>query len=85
MNNVQILLLIVLSLTTIFLTIISIQLIIVLNKLQKTLTEVNKIIAGFESVGVGLQHGIGEVTGFINGFKTIMKIVDISSKKKNDK
>lgn len=85
MDTTQILLLIILSLSTIFLTIIGVQLIIVLKELKTTLQSVNKIVKGFDSLGVGLQHGVGEVTGFINGFKTIMKIVDLWGKKKNDK
>ncbi|MFA9289212.1 MAG: hypothetical protein ACEQSA_05030 [Weeksellaceae bacterium] len=85
MDTTQVLLLIILSLSTIFLTVIGIQLIIVLKELKTTLQSVNKIVKGFDTLGVGLQHGVGEVTGFINGFKTIMKIVDLWGKKKNDK
>ncbi len=85
MDTIQILLIIVLSITTIFLTVVGIQLVIVLISLRKTLDNVNKIIAGFDTIGIGLQHGLGEATGFINGFKTITKIVDIYvNKKKNE-
>ncbi|MBP7967583.1 hypothetical protein KAZ66_04925 [Candidatus Woesebacteria bacterium] len=85
MDTIQILLLIVLSISTIFLTVVGIQLVLVLIELKKTLTSVNKIVKGFDSIGVGLQHGLGEATGFINGFKTIMKIVDLyNNRKKNE-
>lgn len=85
MDTIQILLLIVLSISTIFLTVVGIQLVLVLIELKKALTSINKIIKGFDSIGVGLQHGIGEATGFINGFKTIMKIVDLyNNRKKNE-
>ena len=83
MDTVQILLLVVLSLSTIFLTVVGIQLVIVLSELRKTLKNVNKIVQGFDAVGTGLQHGIGEVVGFVNGFKTIMKVIDVT-RKKND-
>lgn len=83
MDTVQILLLIVLSLSTIFLTVVGIQLVIVLVEFRKTLKNVNKVIQGFDTVGTGLQHGIGEIVGFMNGFKTIMKVIDIT-RKKND-
>lgn len=85
MDTIQILLLIVLSISTIFLTIVGVQLVLVLLELKKALTSINKIIKGFDSIGVGLQHGLGEATGFINGFKTIMKIVDLyNNRKKNE-
>ena len=83
MDTIQILLLVVLSLSTIFLTVVGIQLVIVLREMSQALKNVNKIIQGFDTVGTGLNHGIGEVVGFINGFKTILKVVDIT-RKKND-
>ena len=83
MDTIQILLIIVLSISTLFLTIVGIQLVLVLTSLKKTLDNANKIISDFDAIGEGLRHGIGEATGFINGFKTILKIVDLY-KKKND-
>jgi len=85
MDTIQILLLIVLVISTIFLTVVGIQLTLVLFELRKTLSNVNKIIKGFDSIGVGLQHGIGEATGFINGFKTVLKVIDLYKSAKNDK
>ncbi len=84
MDAIQILLLIVLSLSTIFLIIVGIQLVIVLKELRTTLTNVNKIIQGFDALGIGLNHGLGEVVGFMNGFKTIMKVIDLTTRKKHD-
>jgi len=85
MDTIQILLLIVLVISTIFLTVVGIQLTLVLFELRKTLNNVNKIIKGFDNIGVGLQHGIGEATGFINGFKTLLKVIDLYKTAKNDK
>lgn len=70
-------LIIILVISTIFLTIVGFQLALVLFQLQKALKGINKIIKGFDVIGVGLQHGLGEATGFINGFKTILKVVDL--------
>lgn len=85
MDTIQIMLLIVLSLTTILLTVVGIQLIFVLSEARKALKNVNKIIQGLDAAGIGLQHGLGEIAGFVNGFKSIMKIVDIiSHQKKNE-
>ncbi len=81
MDTIQILLIIVLSISTVFLTVVGIQLVIVLKAFKKTLDNVNKVVNGFDAIGVGLKHGIGEATGFLNGFKTILKIVDLYRKK----
>jgi uncharacterized protein YoxC len=85
MDTMQILLIITLGTTTILSVIIGIQLIIVLKELKKTLTTINKITAGFESVGMGLERGFEEISGFMNGFKALFKLFELVSPKKNDK
>ncbi|PIZ64018.1 hypothetical protein COY16_00415 [Candidatus Roizmanbacteria bacterium CG_4_10_14_0_2_um_filter_39_13] len=85
MDTIQILLLIVLVISTIFLTVVGIQLALVLFELRRVLKNVNKIVKGFDTIGMGLKHGIGEATGFINGFKTVLKVIDLYKDKKNEK
>lgn len=85
MDTIQILLLIVLVVTTIFLTVVGIQLALVLFELKKAISNVNRIIKGFDTIGIGLKHGLGEATGFLNGFKTVMKVVDLYKNSKDDK
>ena len=85
MDTTQLLLTIVLSITTVLLVIIGIQLIFLLKELRATLKRTNKIIDGFDSLGVGLDHGLTEVVGFFNGFKTIIKAFELIHSKKNDK
>ncbi|NTU46177.1 hypothetical protein HGA88_00975 [Candidatus Roizmanbacteria bacterium] len=85
MDTTQLLLTIVLSLTTILLVIVGVQLIFVLRELKTTLHNVNKIIEGFETMGTGLHHGVSEVVGFLNGFKAIVKTVELAKLKKNEK
>ncbi len=85
MDTVQLLLLIVLAIATLFLTIVGIQLTLVLFELKKTLNSVNKIVKGFDTIAVGLEHGIGEATGFINGFKTFIKVFDLYKNTQNEK
>jgi len=85
MDPIEILILIVLVVSTVFLTIVGIQLVFVLLALKKTLNNVNKIIKGFDSIGTGLKHGIGEATGFLNGLKTILKVVDLYKDTTNGK
>jgi hypothetical protein len=85
MDTTQILLIVTLGTCTVFSVIIGIQLIQVLRELKKTLETINKITAGFEAVGLNIEHGFGEVVGFVNGFKTIFRIFEIFAHKKNDK
>lgn len=85
MDTTQILLIVTLGTTTVFSVIIGIQLIQVLHELKKTLATINKITAGFEAVGLNIEHGFGEVVGFLNGFRAILKLFEVFSHKKNDK
>jgi len=85
MDTIQILLLIVLVVSTIFLTVVGIQLTLVLFELRKAIKNANTIVKGFDTIGLGLKHGIGEATGFINGFKTVLKVIDLYKDKKNEK
>ncbi|NTU73070.1 hypothetical protein HGB07_02750 [Candidatus Roizmanbacteria bacterium] len=85
MDTTQLLLIIVLSLTTILLILVGVQLFLVLRDIRATLVRVNRIIEGFENMGVGLDHGIGEVIGFVNGFKTLLKTFDLINHKKHEK
>lgn len=84
-DTTQLLLTIVLTLTTFLLIFVGVQLIFVLRELHSTLKKVNTIIEGFENIGVGLDHGLGEVVGFINGVKTLLKVVDSVSSRRHDK
>jgi len=85
MDTMQILLIITLGTTVVFSVIIGIQLILVLKELKQTLTTINKVTAGFESIGVGIEKGFEEVSGFMNGFKALFKLFELISPKKNDK
>jgi len=82
MDTMQLLLFIVLGISTILLTIVGIQLIILLYEVRKALSNINKIVKGFDTIGTGLQQGLGEATGFLNGLKTVMKIVDLYNNRK---
>ncbi|OGK23402.1 hypothetical protein A3A46_03070 [Candidatus Roizmanbacteria bacterium RIFCSPLOWO2_01_FULL_37_13] len=85
MDTTQLLLTVVLTVTTILLVVVGIQLIFVLKELRKTLKTVNGIIENFEKVGVSVEHSLSEVTGFVSGLKTIFKVIDLIHTKKNAK
>ncbi|GIW63809.1 MAG: hypothetical protein KatS3mg091_611 [Patescibacteria group bacterium] len=70
-----------LSVTTVLIIIIGIQLILVLRELRKVLRKSYEIIDTLESVGINAKEGFTEITGFLSGIKTIIKLV---SKIKNN-
>ena len=84
MDPIQILLIIILILSTFFLTIIGVQLFITLREMRKTLKNINKVVNNFETLGVGLQQGMTEVTGFMNGFKVVLKALQFINQQKHD-
>ncbi len=85
MDATQLLLTLVLTITAVLFVIIGVQLIFLLKELRKTLKGINTIIQGFESMGVGLNHGAAEIVGFFNGFKSLIKLFDLFGDKKNEK
>ncbi len=85
MDTTQLLLTIILSLTTFLLIVVGVQLIFVLRELRRTIIAVRKVVGSFESLGVGLDNGFHEVVGFLNGFKTMFKLIDSVAGKKNEK
>lgn len=86
MDTTQLLLTITLTITTILLVVIGIQLIFVLRELRKSLKKVNGVIDGFEKIGMSFEHGFKEFAGFLIGAKTIYKVIEkINFKNKNEK
>ncbi|OGK14546.1 hypothetical protein A3C98_02100 [Candidatus Roizmanbacteria bacterium RIFCSPHIGHO2_02_FULL_37_15] len=85
MDSTQLLLTVVLSVTTVLLILVGIQLIFVLKELRKTLKKVNGIFENFEKVGMSVEHSFSEITGFVSGLKTIFKVIDLIHAKKNAK
>lgn len=84
MDAIQILLIIILTVSTFFLTIIGIQLFITLREMRKTLRNINKVVTSFEDMGVGLNQGFQEISGFMNGFKVVLKAINLISQSKHD-
>ncbi len=82
MDAIQILLIIILIISTFFLSIIGVQLFITLREMQKTMKQINKIVDNFETMGIGLNQGMQEVVGFMNGFKVVMRAIQLIQQKK---
>ncbi len=85
MDTTQLLLIATLTVTTIFLIIVGIQLIFVLRELRSTLKKINSIVDGFEKVGVGIEHGFSEISGFVGGIKSLFKVLEVIGHKRNGK
>lgn len=85
MDTTQLLLSATLIVTTVFLIVVGIQLIFVLRELRSALKKVNLIVEGFEKIGVGIEHSYNEIVGFLSGFKSLLKIIDAITHRKNGK
>jgi len=85
MDSTQLLLTIILTVSTILAIIIGIQLIFVLKELRRTLLNINKIVGGLESVGVGIENEFSEIFGFVKGIRNLIRIVESLNHKKNEK
>lgn len=85
MDQIQTVLTVALGISTVILVIIGIQLILVLRDLRQILKKLTLVFEALEKFGLSLEHGFSEIYGFLAGFKTIFKIVDLFHKKKNGK
>ena len=85
MDTTQLLLTVVLSVSTILLIIIGIQLIFVLREIRFSLKRINAIVDGFENLGISLEHNFSEMFGFVTAIKTLFKTLDLLTNKKNGK
>ena len=83
MDTTQLLLSVVLTVTTILLIVVGIQLIFILKDLRQLLKKVNNIVDDLEKVGVSFEHGFSEITGFLSSFKLIFRLINSLQNKKN--
>lgn len=81
MDQTQLILTLALTISSVILVIIGIQLILVLRDVRKILRRVTAIFDALERAGLTVEHGFSEIYGFLAGFKTIFKIIDLFHKK----
>lgn len=80
----QILIVAAITVMTVILTVIGIQIIFILKDVRKLLSQTANIVTQIEKVGFNLTHGYGEIIGFVSGMKKMITVIDhISEKKKN--
>jgi len=82
MDYTQILLITTLAITTLFLILVGINIILVLIELRIVLKKINNIAEGFEKMGQDLGNGLKEVISFFAGFKSIFKVLKTLYKNK---
>ncbi len=78
----QVLIISAITVMTVLLTIIGVQLIFVLRDLHGILKTVNRIVFEFEKIGMSVTHGYSEITGFVTGVKKMFDVVDFVAKNK---
>lgn len=83
LDTTQILITVIVSITTILLSVIGIQLIVLLKDVRKILKRVNEMIDSIENAGFGISRGYSEMIGFFSGVRNVMKVVDHVSESKS--
>lgn len=85
MDVTQILFTAAITVMTIILTIIGIQLITVLREIRVLLGKANTIISEFEKLGTNFGQGYSDIMGFFSGLKSVFHLLNILTKKKHKK
>lgn len=84
MDTTQILLVIVISVLTILLVIIGIQVVYILQEIRKSLTKVNQMLDDATIVSGGISKTVTGATGLVSGLKTGLSLVSIFKGKANE-
>ena len=79
MDYIQTLIIVTLCVVTILAIVVAVQLVLLLQEAHRAVKKVNRIISGFEGSGASLSTGLKEVAGFLQGFKTLLKVIEVSS------
>lgn len=85
MDLTQILVIIILSVSVIFMTVVGFFFVQLLRELNKLIKKAHGVVEGFERMGDGLQNGFGELTGFLGGIKSVFKILEIFKKRNSSR
>ena len=82
----QVLIVASITVMTVILAIIGIQLVFILKDVKKITRRTDSIMGRLEKIGVNIEHGYGEIAGFITGMKKLFVVAEhlSESKKKKD-
>lgn len=82
MDATQILLIVVVSVLTVLLTVIGIQVIYILGEIRKSLQKMNKMLDDATSISHDISKSMNSVGGLFEGLKTGLSVVNFFGKKK---
>ncbi|MBI4058160.1 hypothetical protein HY408_00165 [Candidatus Gottesmanbacteria bacterium] len=82
MDTTQLLLVVVISVLTILLSIIGVQVIFILAEFRRTVEKVNNILDDAEVVSSGVHKSFVGMAGLMEGFKTGLSVVHLFGKRK---
>lgn len=83
MDTTQVLLIIVVTVLTVLLAVIGVQVVFILAEIRKSLEKFNKIIDDAGAVTRGISRSLTGMGGIVEGLKTGLSIVNIFGKKKD--
>jgi len=81
MDLTQILVIIILSVSVIFMVIVGFFFVQLLRELNKLVKKAHGVVEGFERMGSGLENGFNDMAGFVGGIKSVIKILEIFKKR----
>ncbi len=73
------------TIMTVILTIVGVQLIFILKDARILLQRINSIVEEFEKIGLSMGQGYSEILHFVSGFKKVFYFMDLLSKKRKHK
>lgn len=85
MDLTQILVVIILSVSAIFMIVVGFFFVQLLRELNKLVKKAHGVVEGFERMGEGLQNGFSDMAGFVGGIKSVFKILEIFKKRNSSK
>lgn len=85
MDITQILFTAAITVTTVILTIIGVQLITVLREVRLFLGRMNAIAEELEKIGTHFGQGYTDILGFFSGAKSVFHVLNLITKKKHKK
>ena len=83
MDITQIILSITLTVTTVFLVLIGIEVVKLLRQIRSVINRADVLVESFERMGTSVEGGFNEVVGFFGGLKSVFKIMEFFQNKKH--
>lgn len=81
-ETTQILLVVVVTVLTILLTVIGIQIVFILKEFRRTIEKMNKILDDVEIASASVSKSVAGLTGVTTGLKTVLSLIGLFKKEK---